>query len=294
MMGCGKTDNDLEFNVDSTIENSIKEENPQVKSQFGNINCTSTTLNNSVRKTRYNHDTKKTEFYWANDTFTYCFYQDASNVNPSSGVNSLAWNSNSKVHSNVSGSTISSISQFLGSLDINAGATITICIDQPSPNSDMMFRNLYNNVKDIGEAFVEISQGMHTKVFGFYPSTEVKPVINLEASGVFKDKSSTSYDVGLTFGVTGSQLSEIIDRVEKIESLGVNYNFLTNNNINLINDVAYLSGYAVYNPEVLWNGDNNTIIGYAQSAGIMGQYLRNTSINSTIFTEFGYSGTSTN
>ena len=99
---------------------------------------------------------------------------------------------------------ILSIQDYLKCINSNSSATITIYVDQPVANSSAPYSGV-----NVGHAFVGISQGSNTSIFGFYPKNYAKPGSTTDES-TLGDDSNHSIDVSVSKNVTQSQLAGIL------------------------------------------------------------------------------------
>lgn len=226
----------------------------------------------------------------------YASYKDVSytvcySVSPSTGSappNGMGgneeWGTNTSVFTSLDGSTISNVNDYFKCLDPYSSATITVYVDQPTANTDNLWHNTGNSIASVGDVFIEIQQGSYTRVFGFYPSTPVNENSTQSATGVLLDKSNKSYDVALTFGVSNTQFSKILDFVKHSLSVFPNYHFFYNNNVDYAVNILLLGELPIKRPTAYWPN-----IGTISSAGLLGELLKETSVNSAILSEGGVS-----
>ncbi|WP_142688234.1 hypothetical protein [Chitinophaga polysaccharea] len=137
---------------------------------------------------------------------------------------------------------IADLQKYFGCFNINSTSTynITLYVKQPIPNSRIVVSDGYGNKLPssldlnsltVGHTFLGFSQsgGSSTPVnryVGFYPSTMVSPFLP-ETSGVIADNSNTSYDVSVTFTVSGAQFKTAMDQFSAATK--GNYNLNWNN-----------------------------------------------------------------
>lgn len=263
------------------------EEDAILQTEGDEVGCKAASYEARVLKTRIIIDPvtgiPRIEPYWAWEkiTYTVCYtISPSSGSAPTSGGNS-EWVANSEVFETLDGNVIPSIHDYLKCLDKNSGASITIYVRQPNPLTDYIWNPAG---ADIGEVFVGINQGVFSRVIGFYPQAPVNPTINANANGILLDKSNKNYSIGLTFYVDNIKLTKILDFIEHIPTLSPTFNFFNNNNVDFAMNIAVLAELPVESPYVYW-----PVIGYANSAGLLGKRLEETAFSSAILSQFGVS-----
>ncbi|NDI97503.1 hypothetical protein GWA97_00245 [Flavobacterium sp. LaA7.5] len=99
---------------------------------------------------------------------------------------------------------IADMEDYLECFDLNQGASLTIFVDQPIANSNIVVFD------SVGHTFVGITQGDNKSVFGFYPNGSAGPLAPSDPS-MMGDDGSHSWDVSITINVSAGQLQQIIN-----------------------------------------------------------------------------------
>jgi hypothetical protein len=194
---------------------------------------------------------------------------------PNNQPSSTNWTSASRVLDNVAGTSISSISDYIKCFDPNQAAQITYYVTQPH----MGYAAPYIGT-NIGEAFLGITQGGTTRVFGFYPSGGLAPMLSLTAPGQFINKSGTSCHMYLYTNVSSDNFADVLAYINSLSSATYDFNEL--NNADFVINVTNLAGLpVVVSPTQFPTGT------YARSAGYLGEVLRYTQINSSLIMDGG-------
>lgn len=203
---------------------------------------------------------------------------------PSSGGGTQYWQTNMSAFNSLDGASINNIHDYFKCLNPNSAATITVYVDQPTANTDHLWFNLGNNNASVGDVFIEIQQGAYTRIFGFYPLSPVDESTNAIKQGILLDKSNKPYDVALTFGVSSNQFSNILNFVQNSFAAFPNYNFFYFNNVDYAVNILLLGGLQIIKPTAYWPS-----IGTVSSAGLLGELLKVTQVNSAILSQSGVS-----
>ncbi len=157
--------------------------------------------------------------------------------------------------------------EFLSCLDTTQPANLTLYVNQPITNSSIPM----SASGDVGHAFLSISQGYNTVVYGFYPKQKAKAFI--VSDGAIGNNQGDIYDVSITTSISASQLNNIVSYSETIPA---------HYNINLFNCTDYvitIGNAAELNlPDcfAIYPGVGNG----GSSPSVLGQYLRNLPSNS--------------
>jgi hypothetical protein len=164
---------------------------------------------------------------------------------------------------------ISNMAEYLKCFNINQSAQITIFVKQPVPNTS----NTHNG-SIVGHTFVSISQNGNTSVFGFYPKTDdIYPIINPSDPSIMGNDSNTQFDVSITTSVSSSVLQQIINYSIGFKST---YDLNSYNCSDFGIAIGNLAGLNLPDANGTWPG------GGGSNPGVLGQHIRNKSINGTI------------
>ncbi|RXK61784.1 hypothetical protein ESA94_01875 [Lacibacter luteus] len=239
----------------------------------------------------YTWELKQNQYGQWYAAYTNVSYTVCRSVSPSSGTappngsgGTALWGTNTSTFNSLNGSSISSIHDYFKCLDPNSSATITVYVDQPTANTDQLWQDLGSSTANVGDVFIEIQQGSYTRVFGFYPSSPVNENSTQTATGVLLDKSNKSYDVALTFGVNSTQFANILNYARHSLTVFPTYHFFYNNNVDYAVNILLLGGLPINKPYAYWPN-----IGTINSAGLLGEILKETQVNSAILTQGGSS-----
>ncbi|HIC8757280.1 TPA: hypothetical protein ACW72O_003080, partial [Elizabethkingia anophelis] len=125
---------------------------------------------------------------------------------------------------------IKDIKEFLKCLDPNKSASLSIF----SEKTNLGDRN-------VGHAFISISQGENTMTFGFYPEKGFPQ--NIAGPGIFNNDSEHFFSIGRNMGtISGSQLQGIISLTELYSKY--QYSLAGYNCANFVMEVLQKAGYS--------------------------------------------------
>jgi hypothetical protein len=225
---------------------------------------------------------------WDQIQATYCYEIEqpvgGGPSNPPDPPSSTPGNNDSVLY-NVSGSTISNLSTYIGCFNPNSDATVTIYVNQPSPGTSVLYSA---SPYYIGEAFVQIRQGSVAKVFGFYPLGGSRPGVSPVDTGYFVDKSGASFHIALTFGVPAANFAGVLAYLQSLSGPTPSYHFNFHNNVDFAINIGNLSGQPINVAD-----GNFPVGGWAKPAAHLGQVLRYQQFSFTsILTEWGGAETS--
>lgn len=161
------------------------------------------------------------------------------------------------------GDIITDINAYLKCFDLNAGAKVTIYVDQPTADSRDTWSGAVTN-PDVGHTFISIQQGNITRVLGFYPSQGVSPFSPSEKSVLVED-ASHPYDINVEITVTAAQLKSVINLAKAAPK---NYNLNTYNCTDFGSQISAAAGFSIKNTDGAWPG------GGGSNPGDFGQDLR--------------------
>jgi len=158
---------------------------------------------------------------------------------------------------------INDILKFIECFDTTKPAKLTIYVDQPVSNS-----NIVASFSSVGHAFIGISQGDNSSTFGFYPNSPTNPW-SPEATPIFGDDNHHSYDVSLTLDITASQLEDIIKLTKDFND---NYDLNNNNCTDFAIQIGNKAGLNLPECNSSWG------VGGGSNPAKLGQYLRSSYI----------------
>jgi len=144
------------------------------------------------------------------------------------------------------------------------GATLTIFVDQPVPNDD----DANSGLRNVGHAWISITQGGITRTFGYYPDGIVHPYSPTEVATLGFDDGHP-FDVSLQIQITASELSQILNYAINMPAT---YNLDTNNCVNFVIESCGAAGITLPENTGTWLG------GGGLNPGRFGQDLRNLDI----------------
>lgn len=156
---------------------------------------------------------------------------------------------------------INNISDFIECFDSSLPARLTIYVDQPIPNS-----NVVVSINSVGHSFIGITQGDNTSTFGFYPNSDNTSPWNTEAPPIFGDDSSHPFDVSLTINISASQLNNILNLAINFND---NYDLNDNNCTDFAIQTANLGGLNIDECNSSW------LLGSGSNPAKLGQTIRN-------------------
>lgn len=175
------------------------------------------------------------------------------------------------------GDEIKDANDYTKCFNTSSNSEITIYIDQPKANSSETWvdddSSIFGVDINVGHTFVAITQGDITRVFGFYPKTDVSPR-NPSTGSVLIDDSGHNYDVSITRTISGSQLASILSIVNGYNST---YDLNTYNCTDFGMACGNAAGMGLPNSYGSWP------VGGGDNPGVLGENVRNLrSSNSTI------------
>lgn len=134
------------------------------------------------------------------------------------------WSSDLELFQDV-GEKISDVSDYLDCFNASSGATLSLYVDQPTPNSRDTWSGWTTN-PDVGHTFISISQGSYTRVLGFYPNDGVNPLTSPSTNSTLVNDEGHPYDVRITTNLSSTELQNLLDFVESYRNT---YNLNTYN-----------------------------------------------------------------
>jgi hypothetical protein len=105
---------------------------------------------------------------------------------------------------------IRDIAYYLQCFDFTKGATVTIYVDQPAPNSTAAWVSAGTSA-DVGHTFIAIQQGLVRRVLGFYPAVGVNPLTSSSDVSQLAEDGGHHFDVAISIPVSSNQLLSIVN-----------------------------------------------------------------------------------
>lgn len=154
---------------------------------------------------------------------------------------------------------IASMAQYLSVFDVNQPATITLYVDQPVPNT-----NIITDGQSVGHTYIGIKQGTKSRTFGFYPSGSSNPADPADPSKM-GDDSSRHFDVSISKQVIASDLQIILDYSINYPAT---YDLNTFNCTDFGIEIGNLCGFNLPQCNSWW------YVGFGSNPAKLGQYIR--------------------
>ncbi|AMC10242.1 hypothetical protein Lupro_02785 [Lutibacter profundi] len=161
------------------------------------------------------------------------------------------------------------LNDFLKCINKNIGATITIYVDQPFANSDVIASPL----DKAGHSFISINQNGNVSTFGFYPNGHATPYSPTQSSAI-GDDSGHSYDVSISFNVAPSVLQNIMEYSYNYNPI---YDLNSYNCTDFAIEIGNMAGLSLPDCYQPWIND-----GGGSNPATFGQYIRNNLNNNSI------------
>lgn len=120
---------------------------------------------------------------------------------------------------------ISDIKKFLECFSISSGANLTLYAERMGGGNG------------VGHAFIGISQGDNSAVYGYYPKTSLG---TLSGQGIMGENGGHHYDVSASITITGAQLNQIMALSQLYQSKWYDLSF--NNCSDFATDVLNIAG----------------------------------------------------
>jgi len=155
---------------------------------------------------------------------------------------------------------IANIADYLVCFNLNQNAELTIYIDQPVSGSSAVFALPAN----VGHAFIGITQGNNTSVFGVYPAGDAHPWSPMDTLQ-YGDNSGDSYDISITTTINSTELTNIINGAKNNPN---DYNLNSYNCTDYATEVSGLSGIN------LPSSYSNWAVGGGNNPGKIGEIIR--------------------
>lgn len=148
---------------------------------------------------------------------------------------------------------------FLSCFDRTQNAELTIYADQPITDSSFPVSSSLNP----GHAFVSLTQGDNTVVFGFYPKQKAKSLS--AADGAIGNNQGDEFDASLTLNISADILNDILNYCEEIPST-YNLNFF--NCTDYVIAISNFTNHPLPDCWALYPG------GGGSSPSVLGQYIK--------------------
>ena len=155
---------------------------------------------------------------------------------------------------------IANINDYLECIDPMQGATVTIYIDQPVADSNIVA----SGADKAGHTFISISQNGNTSVFGFYPAGNATP-FNPSGTSAMGDDSNHDYDVSISINVDSATLEAILNHSVNYPS---SYDLNTYNRTDFVIEIGNILGMGLPDCYSSWG------IGGGSNPAKLGQYIR--------------------
>lgn len=154
---------------------------------------------------------------------------------------------------------ITNIAEFLECFDTTQDATLTVYIDEPVPGSGDTYDMTWSGAV-VGHAFLSLSQGSNTSVYGYYPAGD--DYTNSPAA--LGEDGGEQFSTSISTTISGSELNDIINYSINFNAT---YDLETSNCTDFIIDIGNLGGLNLPNAEGTWPG------GGGSNPGTMGQFI---------------------
>ncbi|OPC44409.1 hypothetical protein BAY05_12840 [Elizabethkingia anophelis] len=189
------------------------------------------------------------------------------NLPPPPGGGTSTWSNDLLLFSkNPSGEKITNIKDYLKCLNLSQGATVTLYVAQPTPNTTSTWSGSVTD-PNVGHTFISITQGGITRFMGFYPSQGISPFSSPPAAkGILINDQGHAFNVSITSNINASQLSNLVGYINSVST--ATYNLNTFNCTNFGIDAAGKVGIFLPKTSGTWPG------GGGANPGNLGQDLR--------------------
>ena len=189
------------------------------------------------------------------------------NLPPPPGGGTGTWSNDLLLFSkNPPGEKITNIKDYLKCLNLSQGATVTLYVAQPTPNTTSTWSGSVTD-PNVGHTFISITQGGITRFMGFYPSQGISPFSSPPAAkGILINDQGHAFNVSITSNINASQLSNLVGYINSVST--ATYNLNTFNCTNFGIDAAGKVGIFLPKTSGTWPG------GGGANPGNLGQDLR--------------------
>ncbi|HLR50081.1 MAG TPA: hypothetical protein VK076_05875 [Candidatus Sphingobacterium stercoripullorum] len=198
-----------------------------------------------------------------------------------------SWGTDSEIY-DVRGTRISNFSEYFKNIIDGANnggfGTVVIYIKSPSAFNKVITNDFSDG--DVGESFISITVGQHTRVFGFFPIQKFKPDNKIAGPSIFVDKSGGDFDLSLQFGLSNHNLKSFISLIQN-RYLGELFSMSSKSDASLIRDLLYITNPDFEFSEVVY--PNNIGRGVGVSNGYLAYDINenHSSFNLAIFNNGG-------
>lgn len=211
--------------------------------------------------------------YPQSETFCYTTGQTPGGTTPTPPPPTVTWTASNSIYTSVSGTVIRD-SAVMGCYDTARFGTVVIYVKQAGSGS--------GNVVNVGDAWVEVIELGVRRVFGFYPTGGLYPIVSPSGPGEFIDRAGALFDYSLEFGATQPEMANIWKYVTLYMPSHMTYNFNTFNTIDFAVMIAKLAGVPLtVSQEHFGNA------GWATSADYLANVLQYTEVSSSVLTQGG-------
>lgn len=162
---------------------------------------------------------------------------------------------------------VEDIEEYLKCFDTTKSAQLTIHVNQPIANNGSAFTT---GADKAGHAFISITQGNITRVYGLYPQGNASPY-NPSGAFSFGNNQNDGFDISISFNINSASLNNIINDANNYLS---NYNLNSNNCTDYVIQTAALCGVNLPDPQSTW------LNGGGSNPGAFGQAIRNMNLPS--------------
>ena len=147
------------------------------------------------------------------------------NLPPPPGGGTGTWSNDLLLFSkNPSGEKITNIKDYLKCLNLSQGATVTLYVAQPTPNTTSTWSGSVTD-PNVGHTFISITQGGITRFMGFYPSQGISPFSSPPAAkGILINDQGHAFNVSITSNINASQLSNLVGYINSVSTATYNLN----------------------------------------------------------------------
>ena len=213
---------------------------------------------------------------WTEYSGTYTECETTDNPPPNPDNNSSGGGSGSSNHSMYSAATLVALSpetpidnilEFLDCFNTSNNAVLTVYADQPVEGSSAPI----SITGDVGHAFISITQNGKTATFGFYP--EGDGIKSISGPSVLGNNGNYHYDISVTKTITGSTLSQVLDKAISYPS---QYHVEYYNCTNYARDIGNIAGMNIPSAWGVYPGVQSgyTGSGGGQNPGKLGEVMR--------------------
>lgn len=140
---------------------------------------------------------------------------------------------------------VEGVEEYLKCLDTTKSAQLTIYVNQAIANNGFAFTT---EADKAGHAFINITQGNITRVYGLYPQGNASPY-NPSGSFSFGNNQNDGFDISISFNINSASLNNIINDANNYLS---NYNLNSNNCTDYVIQTVALRWANLPDPQSTW------------------------------------------